>query len=219
MKKVAFYNHKGGVGKSTSAINVTYFLQKTGKSVLVVDCDTQKNCFDFFVENADKKHLRETKYEKVMATFYGLLPELGEKINDYDYLIFDLPPAMTAEVKKIISDSDVVYVPTLLGNFEISGLADVTAEIQRQGTKLGGVFVTMYNKNYDKELLSEAQNTLKKRLLTTIVPFSTTVRESQKLGLSVEEYLDFKNAPNTKNARKICIAYEELTNELIKRCE
>jgi chromosome partitioning protein len=219
MRKIAFYNHKGGVGKTTSAINVTYFLQKCGKSVLVVDCDTQKNCFDFFVENTDKKHLRETKYEKVQATFYKLLPNLGDKINNYDYLIFDLPPAMTDEVKEIISESDVVYVPTMLGNFEISGLSDVTAEIQRQGTKLGGVFVTMYNKHNDTEVLNEAQNALKKRLLSTIVPFSVTVRESQKLGLSVEEYLDFKKAPNTKSSRKICKAYEELTEEIIARCE
>lgn len=38
MKSIAFYNNKGGVGKTTSAINVSYELAKNSK-VLIIDVD------------------------------------------------------------------------------------------------------------------------------------------------------------------------------------
>jgi len=42
MKQViAFTNHKGGVGKTTSAVNIASVLGEMGKSVLVVDIDPQ----------------------------------------------------------------------------------------------------------------------------------------------------------------------------------
>ena len=49
MKSIAFYNNKGGVGKTTSAINVSYELAKNSK-VLIIDVDGQANCSRFFTE-------------------------------------------------------------------------------------------------------------------------------------------------------------------------
>jgi len=48
MKTIAFFNVKGGVGKTTSAINVAYELSLRGYRVLVVDLDAQSNLSDFF---------------------------------------------------------------------------------------------------------------------------------------------------------------------------
>jgi len=52
MKKVfAFFNHKGGVGKTTLAYNVAWKLSKTGKNVLMIDADAQCNLTEISVED------------------------------------------------------------------------------------------------------------------------------------------------------------------------
>lgn len=43
MKKIAIFNHKGGVSKTTTAFNVGWRLAKMGKRVLLVDADSQCN--------------------------------------------------------------------------------------------------------------------------------------------------------------------------------
>ena len=48
MKTIAFYNNKGGVGKTTLAANVGYNLSAMNYRVLMMDCDPQGNLSSFF---------------------------------------------------------------------------------------------------------------------------------------------------------------------------
>lgn len=43
MKKIVFFNNKGGVGKTTFTYHIGYALEKIGKKVLFVDADPQCN--------------------------------------------------------------------------------------------------------------------------------------------------------------------------------
>lgn len=162
-KKIALYNHKGGVAKTTSIINLAYSFQKAGKKVLVVDCDTQENCFSFFMTLRNANSILPTEYENVSHTTWSRYVEIADiDTAVFDYILFDLPSAMNDEVQQIIQHCGTVYVPTMLGEFEIQGLEKVTVEIARQNARLGGIFITMYQKRNDAELLQEFRNTLTK---------------------------------------------------------
>lgn len=220
-QRIGFYNNKGGVAKTTSIINLAYAFAKRGKRILVVDCDNQENCFSFFFSNQSSNGVFDTEYDGISHTTWQKYATLDVATcnNDYDYILFDLPPALSDEVKQIIKHLDAVYVPTMLGEFEIQGLTKVTDEINRQGTKLGGIFVTMYQAKNDKAIIEEFRRVLQERLMHSVIPYSTTVRESQKSGLPIEAYFIERNVPKIGTSWKIVNAYEDLANEILKEVE
>lgn len=52
MKKIALFNHKGGVGKTTLTVNIADALADLGKTVLLVDADSQCNLTSFYLEES-----------------------------------------------------------------------------------------------------------------------------------------------------------------------
>ncbi|MGH2509648.1 MAG: ParA family protein [Ktedonobacteraceae bacterium] len=49
--RVALYNHKGGVGKTTLSVNIAAALAELGRRVLLVDADPQCNLTSYLVES------------------------------------------------------------------------------------------------------------------------------------------------------------------------
>jgi chromosome partitioning protein len=66
---VAFANHKGGTGKTTSCLSIAGYLAKSGSKVLVIDFDPQANATSGL--GIDKKTLRYSMYDAVLDQCEG----------------------------------------------------------------------------------------------------------------------------------------------------
>ncbi|MBD8677908.1 AAA family ATPase [Sphingomonas sp. CFBP 13720] len=60
-KQIAFFNHKGGVSKTTSVFHLGWMLAELGKTVVLVDCDPQCNLTGLLL---DYSHQDDYPYEE-----------------------------------------------------------------------------------------------------------------------------------------------------------
>lgn len=63
---ISVTNQKGGVGKTTSAVNIAYYLAKQGKKTLIVDFDPQGNATSGL--GIDKQKLEGTMADVILET-------------------------------------------------------------------------------------------------------------------------------------------------------
>ena len=79
MKVISITNQKGGVGKTTSAINIAYFIAKTGRCVLLLDFDPQGNATSGL--GVDKNELENTMADVISgdANLKDILIDTGYK--------------------------------------------------------------------------------------------------------------------------------------------
>jgi chromosome partitioning protein len=67
-RKIAVVNHKGGSGKSTTAVSLAHFLAADGYRVAVIDCDPQGNIASLVGLKLDRD-LTPTLYDVLIADF------------------------------------------------------------------------------------------------------------------------------------------------------
>ncbi len=222
MKIITMYNNKGGVGKTTSVINIAYSLSKMGKKILVMDFDEQKNSSRFFLGDGDNRGYAPTRYANISIMTYDeckktdtahMTDLLKQKEDEnYDYIIFDLPPALNDLTLSMLGFCDYVFVPIELGTFAIQGITVVVDTLSRISAKFGGCFVVKFdNENpSDYSLLNVLKDALGAKVLTSIIPFSRVIKNSISYRMTAAEYMDYMIA-----AEK----YGELTKEIIRICD
>ena len=103
--KVAVFNRKGGVGKTTLSIILTQIALMNGKKVLAVDQDEQAN---FSVS------VRYLQQEINFMNSFTLKTSLSaEDLNTTaDWLIVDCPPAFGERSRFALRNSDLILIPT-----------------------------------------------------------------------------------------------------------
>jgi chromosome partitioning protein len=121
---ISLLNHKGGVGKTTSAVNIGAGMAELGKKVLLIDLDAQANLTISLGIPRQKITIYEAlRGEGELAPYhhkpnldvitssldlsgaemelineagreYILKDLLAQVIDDYDYIIIDCPPSL-----------------------------------------------------------------------------------------------------------------------------
>lgn len=160
-KVISMCNHKGGVGKTTSVVNIGAGLSNLGKKILVIDMDPQENLtlslgvrspqktvygalkgeYDLepipIVENLDliPSTLDLSGAEVELSAEAGreyLLDELLEPLRGkYDYVIIDCPPSLGLLTVNALTASDEVFLPIQSHYLAIKGLAKMNEVIMK----------------------------------------------------------------------------------------
>ncbi|GHU76427.1 sporulation initiation inhibitor Soj [Clostridia bacterium] len=192
MKILAFYNNKGGVGKTTTCINVAYAFAEMGKRVLVADCDSQWNCLNFFTDE-QSGGISKTRYKNLDVVAWS--ENLSAQI-EYDFVLLDLPPTRNKEVREILSICDFVFVPIEVSAFSMQGIAKVTDLIAEANTKFGGCYMSRFNKKNaaNLKLLDLLKDSFGDKLLTAIVPQSNAIENSINYKITAFEHMKWTSA-------------------------
>ncbi|WP_162790568.1 ParA family protein [Brevundimonas bullata] len=83
MIRIALFNHKGGVGKTTLTVNIADALSDLGKKVLIVDADPQCNVTSFYLNEPQlEKLLGESGEDGASSTIWSALKPVVEGRGD-----------------------------------------------------------------------------------------------------------------------------------------
>lgn len=163
---IALLNHKGGVGKTTSAVNIGAGLAELGKKVLLLDLDPQANLtlslgvprlpitiYEAMRGDGEPSiHIAKPNLSVIGSTLelagieMELLNEAGREfilkemlnplVPQYDYIIIDCPPSLGLLTVNALTVSDTVYIPLQTEFLALQGLARIKQVIQKVKLRL-----------------------------------------------------------------------------------
>jgi len=172
---IAITNQKGGVGKTTTAVNLAAALAERGLQTLLLDLDSQANATANLQVPADQGSVRELiggERPHIYATGTPNLSMIPATVDlagaetylaksadaeilkraleplekRFDYVIFDCPPALGQLTIAALVAADYAIVPMEAGIWEMQGLVRLMEVLERTDTKLLGILLTRYDK-------------------------------------------------------------------------
>jgi chromosome partitioning protein len=160
-KVISISNHKGGVGKTTSAINIGAGLQRMGKRILLIDLDPQANLSQSLGLTDQERTIYgalrgEYKLQPIeivkglevipstldlsgaeveMSGEAGreyILKELLEPVrSSYDYILIDTPPSLGLLTINALTASDEVLIPLQAQYLALRGLSKLVEVVDK----------------------------------------------------------------------------------------
>ena len=101
-KIISFVNQKGGVGKTTTCVNVSAYFAQMGKKVLIIDLDPQGNATS--AVGIEKTEVQKSIYSVISGEYYTEDVVVETKINN----LFIVPSELNlagAEIELVKMDS------------------------------------------------------------------------------------------------------------------
>lgn len=112
---------KGGVGKSTIALNLASCLHRAGHRVLIVDTDPQGTCRTWAAKATENEH----EGPPVVAIEGRTLRRDLERVaTGFDVVVIDTPPRMAVEARAAMLAADLVVVPVTPGGADVWALQE-----------------------------------------------------------------------------------------------
>lgn len=122
---IGVLNQKGGVGKTTIAINLAATYAKAGKRVLLVDADPQSSALQWSAARDENPLFPVIGMAK--PTLHRDLPDVAQ---DYEMVIIDGAPRVNELGRAAILASDLVLIPVQPSPYDIWAAADTVALVK-----------------------------------------------------------------------------------------
>jgi len=233
---ISISNQKGGVGKTTTAVNLATALAAVGKQVLVVDLDPQGNASTGLgIDRAERGNgTYELLFEECTvdeAAAPTKVPGLycvpssmhlsGAEIelidaDNREFRLRDCPPALNLLTLNALAASDGVLVPLQCEFYALEGLSHLVNTIERvreafnDDLELMGIVLTMYDKrnNLANQVADNVREFFGDKVYDTVIPRNVRISEAPSFGLPAIVY-DMSCTGSQ--------AYIHLAREILKR--
>lgn len=114
MMIISLLNQKGGVGKTTLAVNLAMGLAITGNRVMLMDADPQGSSLTWSGNREG-----EAPFPVVGIPKPTLHKELPKLVNNYDFIIVDGPPRVYDVTRSAILASDLIIIPVTPSPYDV----------------------------------------------------------------------------------------------------
>jgi len=128
---IALLNQKGGVGKTTLALNLAAAAHLDGRRALLVDLDSQGSALDWYAARSDRPDsplsgLITVKLDRVVSAH-----QFAQLANSYDVVVLDGPARLGELTRSAAIAADLVAIPVQPGPFDLWAGGETLASLDQ----------------------------------------------------------------------------------------